>query len=602
MKVFSQIKADSAKFFSCFFGFYLFISVFRLFTTASSLNFFWYQGYHILSALVCAFICALWKYNIINIILLVLVSLLWSLAALCKIGAGMVLTEREIVQTIEIGVSFYAIFSIIRYSISFIKKKWLCRALNVCNNIMFSFAMLPPLLIIGYYVVSDKHMLSANILLTLFQTNYDEVVSYLVEQNILLWVLSVSAIIFIIAFLNYLFSKTKRNGNHFKILACNIILMTYMVISVFPKLSSSFVIGMIARVSDTLQEYKEYNKISASRAKRIEQLRSVIKYDEESQLHVLVMGESTVSHHLSAFGYNRKTTPWLDQLKEDGKNVVLYPKAYSNNIQTVMSVQFALTSQNQYDKSVLADAYSVTEVASAAGYDTYWISNQMHHKSYDTPINTIGNGADHQVYINEFWGNKLLTMYYDEKLADYFPDVKKDGKTFVIFHLMGCHNVYNDRYPESYEFFKDGPDARVDAYDNCVRYNDYVLSLLYEKAVHNDNFMSFTFLSDHGEDPDKGLTHDYSKFTWNMAHIPFFSIFSEKFANQHVDIIKALESNANKPWTSDLLYNEMLHILGIFGAPGENEYFDISSMHYHMPYDKLTIIEGQKYIKDDNEK
>ncbi|MBR1600585.1 MAG: phosphoethanolamine transferase [Alphaproteobacteria bacterium] len=514
----------------------------------------------------------------------------------------MVLTEREIVQTIEVGVSFYAIFSIIRYIISYCNKKWISYTLNLCNNIAFSVAMLPSLLVIGYYVVSDKHMLSANILLTLFQTNYEEVVSYLVEQNIVVWILSVLAIIIIMTFFIYLFSKIKRNSDNFKMLTCNIILMTYMVISVFPKLSSSFVIGMIERVSDTLQEYKEYNNISAARAKRISHLHSVIKYNEQPQLHVLVMGESTVRHHLSAFGYSRQTTPWLDKLIEQNKNVVLYPKAYSNNIQTVMSVQFALTSQNQYNNSVLTDAYSITEVASAAGYDTYWISNQMHHKSYDTPINTIGNGADHQVYINEFWGNKLLTMYYDEKLADYFPEIKENSKTFIIFHLMGCHNVYNDRYPESYEFFKDGNDDRVNAYDNCVRYNDYVLSLLYEKAVQNPNFMSFTFLSDHGEDPDKGLTHDYSKFTWNMAHIPFFNIFSQKFAEQNTEIINTLKNNSGKYWTSDLLYNEMLHILGISNAPDENEYFDISSVYYNMPYDKLTIIEGQRYIKDDNDK
>ncbi len=602
MKALVKERSDVINFFLCFFVFYLFISIFRLFTTATSLNFLWYQGYHILSALVCAFICALWKYNIVNTILLALISLLWSSAALCKIGAEMVLTEREIVQTIEIGVSLYAIFSIIRYTISFCSKKWIVAILNTCNNIALSVAMLPPLLVIGYYVVSDKHMLSANILLTLFQTNYDEVVSYLVEQNIKMWVLSILAIILIIALLNYLFSKIRRNKNNFKMLISNLILITYMIVSVFPKLNSSFVIGMIARVCDTLQEYKEYNNISLSRAKRINQLHLTIKYDKEPQLHVLVMGESTLRNHLSAFGYNLKTTPWLDQLIKKDKNIVLYPNAYSNNIQTVMSVQFALTSQNQYNRSVLADAYSITEVASAAGYDTYWISNQKHQKSYDTPISTIANGADHQIYINEFYGNKLLTTYYDEKLADYFPKIKQKGKTFIIFHLMGCHNVYNDRYPESYDFFKDGKNERVNAYDNCIRYNDYVLSLLYEKAAQYANFMSFTFLSDHGEDPDNGLTHDYSKFTWNMAHIPFFSIFSKKFAEQHIDIMKTLKNNSKKYWTSDLLYNKMLHILGISNAPGENDCFDISSAHYNMPYDKLTIIEGQKFIKDDNNK
>lgn len=598
-----EMKNSLLQFFACFFGFYILVMILRFFTTANSLNVAWYQGYHVLAALVFAGVCALWKYNITNIILSVVIALIWCGAALCRIGAGMVLTEREIIQTIEIGISLYAIFSIIHYGLSYCSKKWLHNLLSICNYVIFSLAMLPALLVIGYYVVSDKHMLSSNILLTLFQTNYDEVVSYLVEQNIVLWGISVALIILVIAILGYVLSQIKREGNNFKMLAFNVLLMIYMVICVFPKLSSSFIVGMMLRVSDTLQEYKEYNAISAARAERINELHTKIKYDDIPQLHVLVVGESTVRHHLSAFGYHRPTTPWLDDMIEQNQKVMLYPNAYSNNIQTVMSIQFALTSQSQYNNIILKDAYSITEVASAAGYKTYWISNQMHHGSYDTPISTIANGADNQIYINEFWSDsKLLTMYYDDKLVEYFPEVKKNEKTFIVFHLMGCHNVYNDRYPAEYGVFTDGDDARVNSYDNCIRYNDHVLSLLYEKAAQNPNFMSFTFLSDHGEDPDKGLTHDYSKFTWNMAHIPFFSIFSPQYIALHPDIYDNLQNNHEKCWTSDLLYDEMLHILGIADAPDTAEHFDISSDKYNMPYEKLTIIEGAEYISNDDSK
>ena len=43
--------------------------------------------------------------------------------------------------------------------------------------------MLPALLAIGYFVVSEGHLLSADILLTLFQTNYKQAVQYCLIEN-----------------------------------------------------------------------------------------------------------------------------------------------------------------------------------------------------------------------------------------------------------------------------------------------------------------------------------------------------------------------------------------------------------------------------------
>ena len=598
---FSKENKDTLlKFFIHFFGFYFTITFLRLFTTAGFLMPTMYQGYHITCALVFASVCALWKFDYKNTVLLSLIALSWAGAAFCKAGAGMVLSEREIVQTVEVGVIFYAIFSVVWYALGYMSKNVLRYVLKTTSLILFGVSMLPALLVIGYYVVSDKHMLSANILLTLFQTNYDEVVSYLVEQNVALWAVSVLAIILTVGVFIYFVSRIGGLRGGVKIFIFNVVFLTYLMADVFPKLSSSFVINMIVRVKDTLHEYKEYNNISKHRQERIDALQKVLRYDDTAQLHVVVVGESTNREHSSAFGYHKPTTPWLDSVISGGKNIVLFPNAYSNNIQTVMSVQFSLTSQNQYNSSALADAYSITEVASAAGYDTYWISNQMHYSAYDTPISTIAGGAGHQTFINDFWGNKLLTEYYDDKLADYFPKPSENGKTLVIFHLMGCHNVYSDRYPAEYAVFTDGKDERINSYDNCVHYNDRVLALLYEKAVENPNFASFTFLSDHGEDPDKGLTHDYSKFTWNMAHIPFFSVFSDRYVEARPEVYEALNNNKNKYWTSDLLYDYLLHVLGIENAPEEDIKYDISSSDYNMPYESLTIIEGQKYIKDDD--
>ena len=87
-----------------------------------------------------------------------------------------------------------------------------------------------------------------------------------------------------------------------------------------------------------------------------------------------------------------------------------------------------------------------------------------------------------------------------------------------------------------------------------------------------------------------------------MAHSPFFSVFSDRYVEAHPEVYEALNNNKSKYWTSDLLYDYLLHVLGIENAPEEDSKYDISSFDYDMPYDSLTIIEGQKYIKDDDSK
>jgi len=595
------IKNKNLKRFGLYFlAFYFFIMILRLFTTAGSVNLLMQQGYQILFAVLFAGNCALWNFSRKNTVFYVVIALLWCGAAFCKIGADMVLSEREIIQTLGVGTIFYTFFSVLYYSSIYIKKSWLQKTARFLILGLFAVSMLPALLVIGYFVVSDGHLLSANILLTLFQTNPEEVMAYLAEQNVWLWAVSVLAILVISGVLIHVMKTISTRCGCLKLLAFNAVLVIYMVLGILPKATSCFTVNMIIRVGETLRVYKEYNAGGAARQARLQELKNILQTDDEAQLHILVMGESTMRNHLSAFGYQRPNTPWMDKMLAENENALIYPRAYSSNIQTVMSVQFALTEQNQYAPTSLLESYSITELATAAGYDTYWISNQKQFNTYDTPITTVANSAEHRIYINDYIGNKTMTTYYDEKLAEQFPDLKAGQKTFIIFHLMGCHAVYIDRYPSEYAKFSGGADARVDAYDNCVLYNDHVLALLYDKARQNPDFMSFIFLSDHGEDPDKGLTHDYSKFTWNMAHIPFFTLFSEKYAAEHPEVIAALQDNHEKYWTSDLLYNSMAHIMGIHNVPRENTQFDIASPQYDMPLEKLTIIEGSFHISEDD--
>ena len=84
-----------------------------------------------------------------------------------------------------------------------------------------------------------------------------------------------------------------------------------------------------------------------------------------------------------------------------------------------------------------------------------------------------------------------------------------------------------------------------------------------------------------------------------MAHIPFFSVFSDKFAESNPDIVKNLKDNEDRYWTSDLLYEFMLDLLGIKDLSVESKQYSLSSKEYSMSVSDLTIINGEKRLQDD---
>lgn len=51
---------------------------------------------------------------------------------------------------------------------------------------------------------------------------------------------------------------------------------------------------------------------------------------------------------MHAYGYQRETTPWLDQALKKPENL-LFTRAYSNHTHTVPVLTYALTERNQYN-------------------------------------------------------------------------------------------------------------------------------------------------------------------------------------------------------------------------------------------------------------
>ena len=101
------------------------------------------------------------------------------------------------------------------------------------------------------------------------------------------------------------------------------------------------------------------------------------------------------------------------------------------------------------------------------------------------------------------------------------------------------------------------------------------------------------------EEIDMGYGHESSKFTWQMAHIPLFIAYSDSFEEDAPEIFAVLRDNRNRPWTNDLLYDLLVHVMGMTNAPSYQSEYDLSSPSYSMSADGLRTLHGHKAIRDD---
>lgn len=314
-------------------------------------------------------------------------------------------------------------------------------------------------------------------------------------------------------------------------------------------------------------------------------------------IFALIIGESETKEHMGIYGYKRNTTPYsLAASRKPG--TIIFRHAYSNHTHTVPSLTFALTQKNQYNNIPMDKAYSIIELANAAGYETYWLSNQLRYSAWDTPVAVIASSAKHQIWINGNIGETNDTLYLDGKLVNELPDLSQVNNAFLVIHLMGSHSPYAERYPKtSFSEYKNN--SNIDNYDNSVKYTDYVLNKLYGELSKYSNFQGIVYFSDHGEDVERDYCCESSKFTYVMSRIPLVMRFSEKFMDTNHTVFRNIMGNTNAYWTNDLACDMLTDILGIQDTPNKKNIYSLASDKYNVPLEQLTTLHGQKRISDD---
>lgn len=520
------------------------------------------------------------------------IPLLFSISPLCiKFWSGETVSQADIIHTIGFLVGLYSLILLVGTLISKLTLK----------KIYYSFAIiifiLPSLGFWFYYGMSGS-IIHPDTLMTIFQTNLAESQSYL-RDNITPLALLFLLIPFIGIPLIYKYSSklTSYHLQSFKskkaiililILCCGVSWMIYHN-------RDNLYRQLYKGTHDYLHQYTTFADNKKKRENSILSSFNLTQIDEPG-IYFLVIGESQNRLHMSAYGYNRDTTPWLNDQRHNS-NFIIYDNAYSCHTHTVPVITYALTAKNQYNSVKLENAVSIIEVAKAAGFHTVWLSNQVQYSAWDTPITVIASEADEQHWINKNVGETTKTNYFDGELINTLSEVHPSSKTLIVIHLMGNHGSYEDRYPSAYNIYH-GDNKTIDHYDDSIRYNDYVVSQLYEKAITFPNFKAFIYFSDHTDAVDQNLAHDASNFVYPMTYIPFYMAFSQEYQEEYPLIFENLKKHSSDYFTNDLIFNTVLGVMNLHLNGMYESQNDLTNSDYDNNKDRFMTLYGKKKIID----
>ena len=348
------------------------------------------------------------------------------------------------------------------------------------------------------------------------------------------------------------------------------------------------------------------------------------------EVYVMVVGETARAHNFSLYGYPRNTNPLLSKTQ----GIKAFPNVTTQSNTTHKSVPMLLSAASAEDFERLFHEKGILAAFKEAGFHTVFISNQLPNHSF---IDFLGEQADEHYFLKK--EDALQGSHYDEDLLQKLDEIlpKADAsssahyhyryrKLFVVLHSYGSHFNYQERYPRSFAYFK--PDSRseakpenrrdlLNAYDNTIRYTDYILHGIIERlqkwegvqtktdGVYDQPTSAMLYTSDHGEnifDDDRHLfLHAAPKASDYELHVPFIIWTSEGFCKQYPDILKALGENRSKQVQSSLsAFHTMLGIGGIQTHYRQDEY-SVASDKYH-PVKLLYLDDHDEAIPQEDAK
>ena len=299
--------------------------------------------------------------------------------------------------------------------------------------------------------------------------------------------------------------------------------------------------------------------------------------DDEKAVVVLVIGESARKANFQLYGYGRDTNPLLS--RQEGLRVY---QATSCATYTTAGTKAILEPKNSDDLYELLPNY-----AYRTGVDVSWRTS---------------NWGEPPIHVDEYLTNEELgthypgeNVYHDAILLKGLRErieASPKNKVLIVLHTSTSHGPkYADKYPKEFEAYK--PVANnveegeknvgllVNAYDNTIRYTDFLLdSLINTLRAMSDWHSAMIFVSDHGESlgENKMFMHGLPMrlAPKEQYEIPFLVWTSQDFRSYKptAEGQKAAENELPAVIEQHYVFHSVLNLLSIQSA-AYDQAFDI---------------------------
>lgn len=243
---------------------------------------------------------------------------------------------------------------------------------------------------------------------------------------------------------------------------------------------------------------------------------------------LLLVVDSLRPDHLNAYGYSKKTSPYLKELANDAW---LFTRAYSQSSTTALSMPSMLSGRRPgsmqwkgeyqgriaYPQSAESE-WMLPELLNQHGYETTLAINRYVvrylkglQRGFEKVL-SVPKGVDWKS------GEHIIS-----NVITAVEDARRSGRPFfVVAHFDDVHHPYRAHLGRSVPTFPDQT-RNVDPYDRCIAHFDNMLrfltSYLEQAGVWNDTILILT--ADHGEEFGEhgGAIHSVTCYV-ESVHVP----------------------------------------------------------------------------------
>lgn len=286
--------------------------------------------------------------------------------------------------------------------------------------------------------------------------------------------------------------------------------------------------------------------------------------DADSLQVVLVIGEAVRADHIRLNGYERSTTPRMEQRER----VLSLSHVYSPYTYTLGSVPYIVTPADSMHPEWADNKESFIPYYHQQGFRTAWLSNS---DIGDTYIHFMYS-ADTLIYTKISEGEKRIDM----KLLPEFSKAlaytdSTTGKGLYVLHTIGSHWYYTTFIPDDFAPFEPSLSNRiitrnsmeqiVNSYDNTIAYMDIVLDSLC--TLLQDYPAVLLYQSDHGESLGENGRWLHASEGEELHYPAAIIWYSERFMQKYPDKVRMLESLQKQPLSTAYIFPTLLDLIGL---------------------------------------